>query len=85
MRGTLVLMMAVDNAPAIAASLLENGRDASTPVAVICDGSMPSERLVAATLGTLAQTMAAEKVTAPAIIVIGEVVAVAGLAGEDRG
>ena len=85
MRGTLVLMMAVDNAPAIAASLLANGRAAETPVAVVCDGSMPSERVVPATLGTLAEVMRAEQVTAPAIIVIGEVVAVAGLGTSETG
>ncbi len=77
MRGTLVLMMAVENAPAIAAALLEGGREASTPVAVVCDGSMPTERTVLATLGTVASVLEAEAVRPPAIIVIGEVVRVA--------
>lgn len=76
-RGTLVLMMAVQNAPAIAAALLEGGRSAETPVAVVCDGSMPTERTVLATLGTLEKQLTAEEVKPPAIIVIGEVVAVA--------
>ena len=39
LRGTLVLMMAVENAPAIAEALLAGGRDAGTPVAVVCDGT----------------------------------------------
>jgi uroporphyrin-III C-methyltransferase/precorrin-2 dehydrogenase/sirohydrochlorin ferrochelatase len=77
MRGTLVLMMAVENAPAIAATLLERGRDASTPVAVVCDGTMPTERTVLSTLGTLAEDLVQHAVTAPAIIVVGEVVRVA--------
>jgi uroporphyrin-III C-methyltransferase/precorrin-2 dehydrogenase/sirohydrochlorin ferrochelatase len=75
--GTLVLMMAVENAPAIAAALLEGGRAAKTPVAVVCDGSMPTERTVLATLGTLAEVLVAQDVRPPAIIVIGEVVRVA--------
>jgi uroporphyrin-III C-methyltransferase/precorrin-2 dehydrogenase/sirohydrochlorin ferrochelatase len=75
--GTVVLMMAVENAPAIAAALVDGGRSASTPVAVVCDGTMPGERTVLATLGTLADELAAHDVRPPAIIVIGEVVAVA--------
>jgi uroporphyrin-III C-methyltransferase/precorrin-2 dehydrogenase/sirohydrochlorin ferrochelatase len=77
LRGTLVLMMAVENAPAIAQVLLALGRLAGTPVAVVCDGSMPTERTVLSTLGSLAGDLARHSVAAPAIIVIGEVVRVA--------
>ena len=41
LRGTLVLMMAVENAPMIAEVLLRGGRDADTPVAIVCDGTCP--------------------------------------------
>jgi uroporphyrin-III C-methyltransferase/precorrin-2 dehydrogenase/sirohydrochlorin ferrochelatase len=75
--GTLVLMMAVENAGAIAAVLVDGGRAASTPVAVVCDGSMPAERTVLTTLGDLGAAIEAEGVRAPAIIVVGEVVRVA--------
>ncbi|NYE38254.1 uroporphyrin-III C-methyltransferase/precorrin-2 dehydrogenase/sirohydrochlorin ferrochelatase [Nocardioides cavernae] len=77
LRGTLVLLMAVDNAPAIATALLTGGRDAATPVAVVVDGTMPTERVVLSTLGTLADDLAEHRVVPPAIIVVGEVVAVA--------
>lgn len=77
LRGTLVLMMAVHNAPAIADVLVRGGRAAATPVAVVCDGTMPGERTVLSTLGTLAVDLEQAGVKAPAIIVIGEVVAVA--------
>jgi uroporphyrin-III C-methyltransferase/precorrin-2 dehydrogenase/sirohydrochlorin ferrochelatase len=77
LRGTLVLLMAVDNAPAIAEVLLAGGRDRATPVAVIVDGTMPTERTVLSTLGRLAEDLAAHRVVPPAIIVVGEVVAVA--------
>ena len=76
MQGTVVLMMAVQNAGAIAAALLEH-RDPHTPVAVVCDGSMPTERVVLSRLGTLAEDLVTENVKPPAIIVVGEVVAVA--------
>ncbi|MER6941485.1 uroporphyrinogen-III C-methyltransferase, partial [Nocardioides sp. NPDC000441] len=75
--GTLVLLMAVQNAPAIATALLDGGREPGTPVAVICDGTMPTERTVLATLETLEKTLADENVQPPAIIVVGEVVRVA--------
>jgi uroporphyrin-III C-methyltransferase/precorrin-2 dehydrogenase/sirohydrochlorin ferrochelatase len=75
--GTLVLMMAVENAPAIADVLVKGGRDATTPVAVVCDGTMAAERTVLATLGTLADELESQGVRAPAIIVVGEVVRVA--------
>jgi uroporphyrin-III C-methyltransferase/precorrin-2 dehydrogenase/sirohydrochlorin ferrochelatase len=72
LRGTLVLMMAVENAAAIADALLAGGRDAATPVAVIVEGSMPTERRLFTDLGNLGT--AAADVRPPAIIVIGDVV-----------
>lgn len=77
MTGTVVLMMGVENAPKIAETLVELGRDPGTPVAVVCDGTMPTERTVLSRLGTLGADLAANHVKAPAIIVIGEVVRVA--------
>jgi uroporphyrin-III C-methyltransferase/precorrin-2 dehydrogenase/sirohydrochlorin ferrochelatase len=77
LHGTLLLMMAVQNAPAIADALLAGGRKPDTPVAVVCDGSMPAERTVLSTLGGLAADLEREAVQPPAIIVVGDVVAVA--------
>ena len=77
LRGTLVLLMAVHNAGPIAEALVDAGRDAATPVAVVADGSMPAERTVLTTLGRLAADIEAQGVRAPAIIVVGDVVAVA--------
>lgn len=75
--GTILLMMAVENAPSIAAALLAGGRADSTPVAVICDGTMPGERTVLSTLAGLGTDLATHGVRPPAIIVVGDVVAVA--------
>lgn len=77
LRGTLLLMMAVEHAPQIAAALLAGGRSSGTPVAVVSDGTMPGERTVLSTLGELTHDVDAEDVRPPAIIVVGEVVAVA--------
>jgi uroporphyrin-III C-methyltransferase / precorrin-2 dehydrogenase / sirohydrochlorin ferrochelatase len=77
LRGTLLMMMAVENAPAIAEALVDAGRAAGTPVAVVCDGSMPAERTVLTTLGEIAGDLDRHGVRPPAIIVVGDVVAVA--------
>lgn len=77
LRGTLLLMMAVENAATIARALLDAGREADIPVAVVCDGSMPAERTVFTTLGTLGDDLVRHDVRPPAIIVVGDVVAVA--------
>ncbi|MFI9272651.1 uroporphyrinogen-III C-methyltransferase [Kitasatospora sp. NPDC052896] len=74
MRGTLVLLMAVERIGAIAAKLVACGRSADTAVAVIQEGTTAAQRRVDATLGTVAATVAAEGVRPPAVIVIGEVV-----------
>jgi uroporphyrin-III C-methyltransferase/precorrin-2 dehydrogenase/sirohydrochlorin ferrochelatase len=77
MHGTVVLLMAVHNAGAIAEVLVAGGRPASTPVAVVVEGTMPEERTVLSTLGALGADIEAQDVRPPAIIVIGDVVAVA--------
>jgi uroporphyrin-III C-methyltransferase / precorrin-2 dehydrogenase / sirohydrochlorin ferrochelatase len=77
LRGTVVLLMAVQNLPAIAERLVAGGREDKTPVAVVSEGTMPGERTVLSTLGAVADDVAREGLRPPAIVVIGEVVAVA--------
>ena len=77
MRGTVVLLMAVQNLPAIAERLMAGGRPATTPVAVIAEGTMPGERTVLSTLSEVAEDLVREGVRPPAIVVVGDVVAVA--------
>ena len=77
LRGTVVLLMAVQNLAAIASRLIGAGRAGSTPVAVVAEGTMPGERTVWSTLETVAEDVAREGVRPPAIVVVGDVVAVA--------
>ncbi|MCD0452785.1 uroporphyrinogen-III C-methyltransferase [Actinocorallia sp. API 0066] len=79
--GTLVLMMAVERMRLIADALMRYGRATDTPVAVIQDGTLPGQRAVFATLGTVADEMTAHGVRPPAIVVVGEVVRVAAQMG----
>jgi uroporphyrin-III C-methyltransferase/precorrin-2 dehydrogenase/sirohydrochlorin ferrochelatase len=75
MRGTLVMLMAVDKLPAIAERLIAEGRRADTPAAVIADGSTADQRSVRAPLSEIAATVADAGIRPPAIVVIGDVVA----------
>jgi uroporphyrin-III C-methyltransferase/precorrin-2 dehydrogenase/sirohydrochlorin ferrochelatase len=77
LRGTLVLMMAIDNLGAIVAALLEHGRPADTPVAVVQEGTMPTERTLYSSLVKVADDVVAHGIRPPAVVVIGGVVAVA--------
>ncbi|BBZ34268.1 uroporphyrinogen-III C-methyltransferase [Mycolicibacterium confluentis] len=72
--GTLVLLMAVERIELFADVLLAGGRPQDTPVIVIQHGTTTSERQVRATLGNVAETVRAEGIRPPAIIVIGPVV-----------
>jgi len=72
--GTLVLLMAMDRLALIAAELIEHGRPAATPAAVIHRATMPEQRVVRARLDELAAAADRAGVAAPAVVVIGPVV-----------
>ncbi|MEU9251584.1 uroporphyrinogen-III C-methyltransferase [Streptomyces sp. NPDC048270] len=74
--GTLVILMGVDKIGSIAEALVRHGKPAGTPVAVIQEGTTATQRRVDATLATVGETVRAEEVRPPAVIVIGEVVTV---------
>nr|WP_156002998.1 uroporphyrinogen-III C-methyltransferase [Streptomonospora sp. PA3] len=75
--GTVVALMAVERIEAIAAALMEHGRAPQTPVALVQEATMPTQRTIRATLATAARTVREAEVRPPAVIVIGEVVNVA--------
>lgn len=75
---TIVVLMGVRTLSAICAALAEGGLDPDTPAAVIADGTMPSQRVVRATLATIDESAA--DLGAPAVAVIGDVAHIEGLA-----
>ncbi|MGA9693257.1 MAG: uroporphyrinogen-III C-methyltransferase, partial [Pseudonocardiaceae bacterium] len=75
LRGTLVLLMAVERIGLFADALVTHGRPADTPVAVIANGTLPGERVVRSTLADVAADVARGGIRPPAIAVIGPVVA----------
>lgn len=72
---TVVVYMGLSTAPAITARLMAAGRAGSTPVAVVENASLPDERRVVTTLLGLPE--AVKDMAGPALLVIGEVAALA--------
>ena len=73
--GTLLLYMGVGRLGRIAEALIAAGRAPTTPVAVVGWGTTPRQQTVTGTLSDIAEVLEAASVTNPAMIVVGEVVA----------
>jgi len=73
--GTLVVYMGVRQLEAIAQRLQDAGRDGAQPAAVVERGTLPGQRVVSATLATIAAEAASAGIRAPAIAVLGPVAA----------
>ena len=74
LRGTLILLMAVERIGAFADVLVAHGRAPDSPVAVIADGTLRSQQTVCSTLADVAADVARGGIRPPAIVVIGPVV-----------
>ncbi|GIH78826.1 uroporphyrinogen-III C-methyltransferase [Planobispora longispora] len=74
--GTLILMMAVERIAVIAETLIYEGRSPETPVMVVQDGTLPTQRALYATLSTVAERVTAAGIRPPAIVIVGDVVKV---------
>jgi uroporphyrin-III C-methyltransferase len=72
---TVVIYMGVSTAAVIAERLIGAGRNASTPVLVVENASLEDERRILSTLGGLG--VAVEGLDGPAILIVGEVAAMA--------
>lgn len=73
--GTLVFLMGLSRIGKICEDLLTGGMDASMPAALISCAYMEDEKVIRATLGTIADAAMAENAKAPAVIVVGETAA----------
>jgi uroporphyrin-III C-methyltransferase/precorrin-2 dehydrogenase/sirohydrochlorin ferrochelatase len=76
LRGTICVLMGLKNLPAIAAALIDGGRDPRTPAAVVRDATTTVQQVTRADLAEVAQ--AAAGIRPPAVVVIGDVVDVLG-------
>ncbi len=70
--GTLVFFMGLNNLISICENLMKYGKDKSTPVAVISNGTLKNQKTVTGTLETIVALK--DSMESPALIVVGEVV-----------
>ncbi|HHJ14987.1 MAG TPA: uroporphyrinogen-III C-methyltransferase [Gammaproteobacteria bacterium] len=75
---TLVIYMGLGGIARITRQLIKAGRDPQTPAAVVERGSRPDQRILLTTLEELPATVHKHGVCAPALLIVGEVVRLAG-------
>ncbi len=72
---TVVFYMGLGCLAAICEQLVAHGRAASTPIALIENGTTAQQRVFVATLATMVEQLSLEAVQSPSLIIVGEVVA----------
>jgi uroporphyrin-III C-methyltransferase len=70
---TVIILMGLNKITSIMEIYSELGKS-NTPVAVVQDGTLPSQQAVVGTVSSIVDLVNQEKIVAPAIIIIGEVV-----------
>ena len=78
---TAVLLMGVERLAGVARALIDAGKPASTPAAVIQDATLPTMRTVTAPLSKIADVAARAGIRPPAITVVGDVVSLRDVLG----
>lgn len=81
LRGTLVILMGIENIAAIARVLLSEGRSSHTPVAVIQEGTREGQRVARTDLRGVSAFVHENQIRPPAVVVVGEV---AGLSSSEN-
>nr|WP_241093690.1 uroporphyrinogen-III C-methyltransferase [Xanthomonas sp.] len=76
-RQTLAVYMGVAGLDTVRERLLLAGRAPATPFALVENGSRPEQRVVTGTLDDLPDTARAHRVRSPALLIVGEVAALA--------
>ncbi len=74
-RGTLVFYMGLARIESTCAALIESGRAPATPAVVVSRATLRNERIVLGTLADVSTLASAARVEAPALLIVGEVVA----------
>lgn len=82
--GTIVILMGVKMLSRNVEKLMKHGKDPDTPVAIIERGTRADQRVTVGTLANIGELAKARKVKAPAITVIGDVVKLHDILGEQR-
>jgi uroporphyrin-III C-methyltransferase len=78
---TVVIYMGLTTAATLSERLIGAGRDGATPALIVVQASRPNEQRVKTTLAQLAD--AAERLSGPALLIVGEAMALADVSGTD--
>jgi uroporphyrinogen III methyltransferase/synthase len=73
-KSTTIFLMAMGNLAGIVAQLRTHGLDGATPVAIVREGTLPTQETLVATLDTIVAEVERTQFAAPEIVVIGDVV-----------
>jgi uroporphyrin-III C-methyltransferase len=73
-RQTVVIYMGLSGLPSICEQLIAHGLSPDWPAAVVSQGTLPGQQVVAATLATLPQAVAEAGLSSPCLTIVGEVV-----------
>ena len=71
---TVVIYMGLSGLRDICNQLVQHGLPADWPIAIVQDGSLPTQKVVTGTLSNLAEKTAASGLKSPCLIIVGEVV-----------
>jgi uroporphyrin-III C-methyltransferase/precorrin-2 dehydrogenase/sirohydrochlorin ferrochelatase len=74
-RTTAVFYMGLARLDHIVAKLLQHGAPGSRPAGIIVQGTMAQQRVITATLATLREVSSGAKLESPALLIVGDVVA----------
>ncbi|MGE3073237.1 MAG: uroporphyrinogen-III C-methyltransferase [Dehalococcoidia bacterium] len=74
---TVVILMGAATLASVTEKLIAAGKDPQTPAASISNGTLPNQRSIRATLGTIADAVQSEGLPTPLITVVGRVAALA--------
>ena len=69
--GTIVFYMGMENLETITRQLMGNGMSPDTPVALVADATMPTQRTAKGTLATIIDCCAKNNIVPPALILVG--------------
>ncbi|WP_025652048.1 MULTISPECIES: siroheme synthase CysG [unclassified Psychrobacter] len=72
---TIVFYMGLHSLARLTEGLIEAGRDADTPIAIISNASMPNQQVLIGTLATIVELQEQNQLPTPALLIMGDVVA----------
>ncbi|MGP4953343.1 uroporphyrinogen-III C-methyltransferase, partial [Psychrobacter sp. T6-1] len=72
---TVVFYMGLHSLPRLTEGLIDAGRAADTPIAIVSNASMPNQQVLTGTLDTIVKLQEQKQLPTPALLIMGDVVA----------